>query len=58
VRAALQPVPRTVEELALDAYSDTPTAWPPVAERSTLAILEKLLEDAAARRVGDRWAKA
>jgi ribonuclease/clavin/mitogillin len=57
VRAALQETPRTLEELAQDAYADTPTAWPPVAERSTLAILEKLLEEAAARRVGHRWAR-
>jgi endoribonuclease LACTB2 len=58
VKAALRDVPRSLEELAQEAYADTPTAWPPVAERSTLAILEKLLADAEARRVGERWAKA
>jgi len=53
VKAAL----RAVEELALEAYADTPTAWPPVAERSTLAILQKLLAEAEVRRVGEGWAQ-
>ena len=58
VKAVLGPEPRSLEELAQEAYADTPTAWPPVAERSTLAILEKLLAEAEARRVGERWASS
>jgi glyoxylase-like metal-dependent hydrolase (beta-lactamase superfamily II) len=58
VQAALRSEPRTLEELAADAYADTPTAWPPIAERSTLAILEKLLGEGEARVEGERWARA
>jgi endoribonuclease LACTB2 len=58
VKAALREAPQSLEELAQEAYADTPTAWPPVAERSTLAILLKLAGEAEARRVGERWAKA
>jgi len=58
VKAALKEAPQTLEELAREAYADTPTAWPPVAERSTLAILLKLAEEAEARRVEEGWAKA
>jgi endoribonuclease LACTB2 len=58
VLAALREKPRTLEEVALEAYGDTPTAWPPVAERSTLAILEKLQGEAQARAVGQGWARA
>lgn len=57
VKAALGAEPRSVEELAREAYADTPTAWPPVAERSTLAILEKLFAEGEARRVGERWTR-
>jgi endoribonuclease LACTB2 len=58
VKAALREAPQSLEELAQEAYADTPTAWPPVAERSTLAILLKLAGEAEARRMGERWAKA
>jgi endoribonuclease LACTB2 len=58
VKAALRAEPRSLEELASEAYADTPTAWPPVAERSTLAILEKLVAEAEARAVGERWSLA
>jgi endoribonuclease LACTB2 len=57
VRAALGSELRTLEDISRDAYADTPTAWPPVAERSTLAILEKLREAGEARRDGERWAR-
>ena len=55
--AALGSELRTLEEVATEAYADTPTAWPPVAQRSALAILEKLLAEGEARRVGERWAR-
>ena len=58
VKAALGGEPRSLEELAREAYADTPGAWPPVAERSTLAILEKLVAEAEARLEGERWARA
>ena len=58
VKAALREAPQSLEELAQEAYADTPTAWPPVAERSTLAILLELAGEAEARRVGERWARA
>jgi len=58
VRAALQSEPRPLEEISAEAYADTPTAWPPVAERSTLAILEKLLAEGEARVEGEAWARA
>jgi endoribonuclease LACTB2 len=58
VKAALKEAPQSLEDVAREAYADTPNAWPPVAERSTLAILEKLLEEAGARRVAEGWAKA
>ncbi len=58
VKAALGAEPRSLEELAADAYSDTPTAWPPVAERSTLAILEKLVAEAEARQLGQAWVRS
>ncbi|MGO9832469.1 MAG: MBL fold metallo-hydrolase [Myxococcaceae bacterium] len=58
VKAALSGELRSLEELAREAYADTPGAWPPVAERSTLAILEKLAAEAEARVEGERWARA
>jgi ribonuclease/clavin/mitogillin len=58
VKAALGKEPRPLEALAKEAYADTPGAWPPVAERSTLAILEKLVAGAEARAVGESWAAA
>jgi glyoxylase-like metal-dependent hydrolase (beta-lactamase superfamily II)/8-oxo-dGTP pyrophosphatase MutT (NUDIX family) len=57
VKAALGSELRNLEEVATEAYADTPTAWPPVAQRSALAILEKLLAEGEARRVGERWAR-
>jgi endoribonuclease LACTB2 len=57
VKAALSAEPRSLEALAAEAYADTPTAWPPVAERSTLAILEKLLAEAEVTAVGGLWAR-
>jgi endoribonuclease LACTB2 len=57
VKAALIDEPRTLEEIAQKAYADTPAVWPLVAERSTLAILEKLAAEAEARTVGGRWAR-
>jgi endoribonuclease LACTB2 len=58
VKEALKAEPHSLEELAQEAYADTPTAWPPVAERSTLAILEKLAAEGEARSVGEGWATA
>jgi endoribonuclease LACTB2 len=55
VLAALGREPRTLEDVSRDAYADSPTAWPPVAERSTLAILEKLLSEGAAQLEAERW---
>ncbi len=57
VKAALQSQPLTLEELAREAYADTPGVWPPVAERSTLAILEKLAAEAEARPQGAGWTR-
>jgi len=56
VRAALGTVARSLEQLAADAYADTPSALPYLAERSTLAILEKLRGDGVARETGAGWA--
>jgi len=56
VKSALRREPRPLPEIAAEAYQDTPTAWPPVAERSTLAILEKLAAGGEARAEGERWA--
>jgi endoribonuclease LACTB2 len=58
VKAALRETATSLEALAQGAYADTPTAWPPVAERSTLAILEKLTAEGEARCVGEGWATA
>jgi endoribonuclease LACTB2 len=58
VRAALATEGRPLGELAADAYADTPTALPYLAERSTLAILEKLRAEGAARESDGRWALA
>jgi endoribonuclease LACTB2 len=55
VLASLHRGPRTLEEVSTEAYADTPTAWPPLAERSTLAILEKLVSEGAARVEAERW---
>ncbi|HTS79539.1 MAG TPA: hypothetical protein VMH40_02975, partial [Myxococcaceae bacterium] len=39
-----------------DAYADTPTAPPYLAERSTLAILEKLRGEGVVREAAGGWA--
>jgi ribonuclease/clavin/mitogillin len=57
VQAALASEPRSLEEISAEAYADSPAAWPPVAERSTLAILEKLVAEGAARVEGERWTR-
>ena len=56
VQAALSSLPRPLEELAAEAYADTPGAIPFLAERSTLAILEKLRGDGVARETDGGWA--
>ena len=56
VRAALSSQGRRLEEVAAEAYADTPTALPYLAERSTLAILEKLRAEGVARESGGGWA--
>ncbi|RPH68260.1 MAG: MBL fold metallo-hydrolase [Myxococcaceae bacterium] len=56
VQAALSSVPRPLEELATDAYADTPSALPYLAERSTLAILEKLRGEGVIRETEGGWA--
>jgi glyoxylase-like metal-dependent hydrolase (beta-lactamase superfamily II)/8-oxo-dGTP pyrophosphatase MutT (NUDIX family) len=56
VHAALSTVSRTLDEVASDAYADTPGVLPYLAERSTLAILEKLRDDGVARESGGGWA--
>ena len=56
VQAALSTVSRPLEELAAEAYADTPSAMPYLAERSTLAILEKLRGEGVARETEGGWA--
>ena len=56
VRAALSSQGRPLEEVAAEAYADTPTALPYLAERSTLAILEKLRAEGVARELAGGWA--
>ncbi|MGZ6070150.1 MAG: MBL fold metallo-hydrolase [Myxococcaceae bacterium] len=56
VQAALSSQGRSLEELAAEAYADTPTALPYLAERSTLAILEKLRGEGFARETDGSWA--
>ena len=56
VQAALSAQTRTLDELAGDAYADTPGVIPYLAERSTLAILEKLRDDGVAQESGGGWA--
>ena len=55
VAAALGPEPATVRELVTTAYSDTPAALWPLAERSLLAHLVKLARDGRAQVHGERW---
>jgi glyoxylase-like metal-dependent hydrolase (beta-lactamase superfamily II) len=56
VQAAVSTVPRPLEELAADAYADTPSAVPYLAERSTFAILEKLRSEGVVRETERGWA--
>jgi glyoxylase-like metal-dependent hydrolase (beta-lactamase superfamily II)/8-oxo-dGTP pyrophosphatase MutT (NUDIX family) len=56
VQTALSTVGRTLEEIAADAYADTPTALPYLGERSTLAILEKLRGEGVVRETAEGWA--
>jgi Beta-lactamase associated winged helix domain len=56
VQAAVSTVPRPLEEVAADAYADTPSAMPYLAERSTLAILEKLRGEGVVREKEGGWA--
>jgi ribonuclease/clavin/mitogillin len=55
VVAALGATPAAVGELVTRAYSDTPTALWPLAERSLLAHLVKLARDGRAQVHGERW---
>ena len=45
----------TLDELVAQAYSDTPRALWPLAERSLRAHLDKLVRDGRAREVAGRW---
>jgi endoribonuclease LACTB2 len=45
-----------LSELVLQAYDDVPPMMRPIAERSTLAILEKLVSEGRVRRTDDRYA--
>ena len=56
VRNALADRPRRLEEIAADAYADTPV-MPYLAERSTLAILEKLRGEGLAGESGGGWVR-
>ena len=55
VVAALGEGGGALEEVTARAYTDTPPALRPVAERSCLAILEKLRREGRAREEGRRW---
>jgi endoribonuclease LACTB2 len=54
---ALGSEPRTVDALVATAYSDTPKLLWPLAERSLLAHLAKLVREGRAQMVGDRWSR-
>ena len=56
MQAALSKVARPLEEVAADAYADTPSAPPYLAERSSLAILEKLRGEGVVRETAEGWA--
>jgi hypothetical protein len=45
----------TLDDLVPTAYNDVNQALFPVAKRSLLAHLEKLVEEGRARQEGDRW---
>jgi glyoxylase-like metal-dependent hydrolase (beta-lactamase superfamily II) len=58
VRAALEAGPRTLEEVVVDAYDDTPAESHGLAARSALAHLLKLEAEGRVVRAGeDRWAR-
>jgi len=58
VIAALRDEPRSLAELVAEAYGDTPRALWPLAERSLLAHLIKLVREQRARDAGDgRWSR-
>jgi glyoxylase-like metal-dependent hydrolase (beta-lactamase superfamily II) len=56
VQTALSTLGRSLEDIAADAYADTPSALPYLGERSTLAILEKLRGEGLVRETADGWA--
>ena len=56
IAAALESVGGgTLDDLVPTAYNDVNQALFPVAKRSLLAHLEKLVEEGRARQEGDRW---
>jgi glyoxylase-like metal-dependent hydrolase (beta-lactamase superfamily II)/8-oxo-dGTP pyrophosphatase MutT (NUDIX family) len=55
VLAALTSEPQSLETLVPKAYDDVASFVLPIAERSTLAILEKLRSEGRASADGDRW---
>jgi glyoxylase-like metal-dependent hydrolase (beta-lactamase superfamily II) len=55
VTAALGTLVRSLDEVATDAYADTPGVIPYLAERSTLAILEKLRDEGTVRESPGGW---
>jgi len=58
VIAALRDEPRSLAELVAEAYGDTPRALWPLAERSLLAHLIKLVRELRPRDAGDgRWSR-
>lgn len=58
VLAALSKTPASLKDLVARAYADTPMALWPLAERSLLAHLVKLLRDGLAIERDDRWSAA
>jgi endoribonuclease LACTB2 len=58
VVAALAAGRGTLEEVTGQAYLDTPGAMAAIAERSCLAVLEKLRREGRAREGGGRWSPA
>jgi glyoxylase-like metal-dependent hydrolase (beta-lactamase superfamily II)/8-oxo-dGTP pyrophosphatase MutT (NUDIX family) len=58
VLAALDDTPRSLEQILESAYDDTARDLWPYAERSLLAHLLKLEDEARARRDGERWRRA
>ncbi len=58
VVGALTPALQPLSELVPKAYDDVQSFVLPLAERNTIAILEKLIAEGKARRDGDRYALA